>query len=171
MERFLVLQKSSRCRKYATSVLAFSWMLGLSLGFSAVISGVFASAFRQVANVSPSFLSIISVLLFPVVVSFLAVFAGMRWLIFPLVFLKAIAFAYVGWSVVITFGSAGWLLRLLIMFSDCACIPLFLWFWNRAINSEFDSLLPAFFVTILITLGVGLIDYCVISPFLASLTL
>ena len=107
----------------------------------------------------------------PIVIAVLAVFIGQRWLIFPMAFLKAVAFAYVGWSVVITFGSAGWLIRLLLLFSDCASMPLLWGFWNKALVSDFDALVPASVAAVLTILGIGIVDYGVISPFLISLSL
>ena len=171
MNRFVFPCTASRRRKYGTSILAFSWTLGLVFGICSVTVGSFSSAFRQAAGLSPSFFSTISVLLLPLVISFLALFAGWRWLLFPLAFLKALAFAYVGWSVVATFGSAGWLIRLLMMFSDCTTIPLLWWFWNKALTSEFDAMVPASIAAALTIFGIGIIDYGVISPFLVSLSL
>ena len=171
MIRFVFPHRSFGCRKYDTSLLACSWTFGLVFGICSVTVGSFSPAFQQAVDVTPSFFSIISVLLLPLVISLLALYAGWRWVIFPLAFLKALAFAYVGWSVVITFGSAGWLIRLLLMFSDCASVPLLWWFWNKALTSELDALVSASIAAVLTILGIGIVDYGVISPFLVSLSL
>ena len=171
MIRFTFVHRSSGGRKYDTSILAFSWTLGLVFGICSVAAGSFGPAFQQAADVSPSFFSIISVLLLPLVISLLALYAGQRWVIFPLAFLKALSFAYVGWSVIATFGSAGWLIRLLMMFSDCATVPLLWWFWRKALTSEFDALVPPSIAVALTIFGIGIVDYGVISPFLVSLSL
>ena len=171
MIRFTFPRRASGCRKYDTSILACSWTFGLVFGFCAVTAGSFSPAIYHAADLTPSFFSIISVLLLPVIISLLALYAGWRWVIFPLAFLKALSFAYVGWSVVISFGSAGWLIRLLLMFSDCAAVPLLWWFWNKALTSEFDALVPAAVAAVLTILGIGIMDYGVISPFLANLSL
>lgn len=165
------LHKSSGHRKYATSILAFSWTSGLAIGLCAMAADPFGPAFYQAVSISPSFFSIISILLLPIALSMAAVFAGHRWLLFPLAFLKALTFAYVGWSVLSTFGSAGWLIRLLLMFSDCASVPLLLWYWSKALDSEFDALIPTTVSALLTVLGIGIVDYGVISPFLANLSL
>ena len=171
MNRFVFSQLPSKCRKYGTSILACSWTLGLVFGICSVASGSFGPVFQQAADLSPSFFSIISVLFLPLVISLLALFAGWRWVIFPLAFLKALSFAYVGWSILAAFGSAGWLIRLLLMFSDCTTVPLLWWFWNKALTLEFDALVPASFSAALTILGIGILDYGVISPFLVSLSL
>lgn len=171
MNKFAFPNTSSRCRKYGTSILASCWTLGLVFGLCSVATGTFDPAFQQAADLSPSFLSILSVLLLPIVISLLALFAGQRWLIFPLAFLKALSFAYVGWSVVVTFDSAGWLIRMLLMFSDCVTVPLLWWFWNKALTLEFDAIAPASIAAVLSILGIGIVDYGIISPFLVSLSL
>lgn len=171
MVRHTFLHKPSQSRKYSTMILAFSWTLGLLFGICSIVAGSFGPAFQQATDLLPSCFSIISVLLLPIMISLLAVFADLRWIIFPLAFLKALAFAYVGWSVVITFGSAGWLIRLLFMFSDCASVPLLWWFWNKALTMEFDALIPASVATVMTVLGIGIVDYGVVAPFLVSLSL
>ena len=171
MKSLSILYKSFSRRKCATWILAFSWTLGLAVGLCAMAASFLGPAFFQAADVLPSFFSIISVLLLPIVISLLVLFAGQRWLIFPLAFVKALAFSYVGWSVVITFGSAGWLIRLLMMFSDCASIPLLWWFWNKALTSEFDAMIPASVAAVVTILGISIVDCGVIAPFLLNLSL
>lgn len=171
MKRLSILYKSFSPRKCATSILAFSWAGGLAAGLCAMVSGSFSPAFFLAADVLPSFFSIISVLLLPIVITLLALFIGQGWLIFPLAFFKALAFSYVGWSIVVTFGSAGWLIRLLLMFSGCATVPLLWWFWNKALTSDFDAMIPAAVSAVLTILGIGIVDYGIISPFLLNLSL
>ena len=171
MVRYTFLHKSIRSRKYTTTVLASSWTLGLCFGLCSMVAGSCNAAFYDAVVLKPAFLSTLSVLLLPIVLSMLAVFTGQRWLLFPLAFLKAFAFAYVGWNVVVTFGSAGWLIRLMLMFSDCVTVPLLLWFWNRALTSEFDAIVPAAGSLVLTVFGIGMIDYGIIAPFLVNLSL
>lgn len=171
MVRYSFLHQNSQGCKCSTAILAFSWTMGLAVGLCAIVSGCCDAIFYQAADITPTFFSIISVLLLPIMIAVLAVFIGQCWLIFPMAFLKAVAFAYVGWSVVITFGSAGWLIRLLLLFSDCASMPLLWWFWNKALVSDFDALVPASVAAVLTILGIGIVDYGVISPFLVSLSL
>ena len=171
VKKFTFLHIFSDRRKNAMAVLAFSWTTGLAVGLCALTADAFGPAFYQAAHLSPSLFGIISVLLFPIVLTLLAIFAGQRWLIFPLAFFKALAFAYVGWSVVVTFGTAGWLIRLLFMFSDCVAVPLLLWFWNKVLASDFDAILPATVSAVLTVLGIAIVDYGVISPFLLNLSL
>ena len=171
MVPYIFLHISTNVRKYATTLLAFSWIIGFCFGLSAILVGGCNAVLYQAVDLKPSFFSIISVLLLPMLISLLAVFAGQRWLIFPLAFLKALSFAYVGWSVVVTFGSAGWLVRLLLMFSDCASVPLLWWFWKRVLSSEFHAIFPAAVAVTVTLLGIGIIDFGVIAPFLVNLSL
>ena len=49
-------------------------------------------------------------------------------------------------------------------------MPLLWWFWNRALKLEFDALLPASLSAGLTVLGIGIVDYGVVAPFLVNLS-
>ena len=170
MKRFLLAKPSYPCRKYTTFLLAFIWTLGLVCGLCAIVVGFYDDAFRSAAARAPSFFSIMSVLLLPILCSILIAYIGQLWLIYPLAFIKAVGFAYVGWGILLSFGSAGWLVRLLLLFSDCVSVPLLLWFWNKVLTEKFEALLPSSVAAVLTAIGIGMIDYGVVSPFLVSLS-
>ena len=82
MDRYSFLHQFSQSCKCGTAILAFSWTIGLAVGLCAIVAGCSNAAFYQAVEVTPTFFSIISVLLLPIVIALLAVFIGQRWLIF-----------------------------------------------------------------------------------------
>ena len=169
MDRFFRLSLPVTWRKYAVPYLASSWILGLILGIWAAryadfdLSGL-QDSFRYYTPIS-----ILSVALFPVLISVLVVFIERSWLLPVIGFLKAFGFAYVSSLLTRNFGSAGWLIQLLVMFSDCISLPFLWWFWCRLLKSaqqiSFSGILP---VT-LVAIAIGALDFRVISPFLSTL--
>lgn len=67
------------------------------------------------------------------------------------------------------FGTAGWIVRLLLLFSDLICLPLLYFFWLRLLSGgeRPDAWeLLFYFSVVLLT---GSVDICLISPILASI--
>ena len=165
MNGILCLRFSSVWRKYAIPYLACSWIAGLIFGLWVV---GFADFNLPVLNDSSSCytsISIISVAFIPVLMSVLAVYAEKSWLLLVICFLKAFSFAYVSYFVTRTYGSAGWLIQLLVMFSDCISLPFLWWFWCRLLTSTQKISFSTVFPGTLGAIAIGVLDFKVISPF------
>lgn len=120
-----LLSQWGRVSRYA---LALCWLFGLLLGFFAakcagygVSAAVYASAFGSVSLLRACVFAVL-----PFLVSYMAVWLCERWLLHALCFAKAFAFGYCATGIGIAFGAAGWLARLLILFSDCMILPALL---------------------------------------------
>lgn len=87
----------------------------------------------------------------------------------PLCFIKGFLFSFVSAGIFRQFGSAGWLFRYLLLFSDCITLPLLYLFWIRNL-SYFKPVrgCEAIFIATFVFL-VWSVDYRVISPVLACL--
>ena len=158
-----------RCKKRLFAV-ACAWFTGLVFGalVSMSASGMTVSAIRT-ASLSPvSVFGLLSAILLPLLSSAFAVYFSAPNLLFPLAFLKAFLVAWLGWGVLVSFGSAGWLIRMLLMFSEILSLPLLWWYWQRILSGNpgrgFCTLICTGFA-----LGIGLLDYFVVSPFLVNL--
>lgn len=169
MNRFSHRRLSVLLRKYAMTCLACSWILGL-------ISGLWTSRYAafHLIGLEDSFhlytpISILSVALLPVLISALVVFAEQSWLLLPISFLKAFCFAHVGALVTKSFGSASWLIQILLMFSDCVSLPFLWWFWYRLLKSSQQIAFSTIFPIALAALSIGVLDFKVISPFFSLL--
>lgn len=66
-----------------------------------------------------------------------------------------------------SFGTAGWLISLLMHFPDICLIPMLIWLFMRSNGVGVSKRCLAF--TVIYILAVGMIYYCLISPFLANL--
>lgn len=133
MARFLHRHFSFTSRKCADVHLACSWLLGLGCGglLFRYAEGIPASLMNSAAAAPVSIVSLLICVLFPFLLSAIAAFLGAPGLILPVCFLKACCFCFVSCGFRSAYGSGGWLVWLLAMFSDiCGCCLLY-FFWQR----------------------------------------
>lgn len=170
MKLFTVRSAAVFWRKYAIIFLSFSWLLGLLCGLFywfhsfQVQKHLFLSAYYADASILDIFL--ISIL--PVLVSVLFVYVNAPVLLIPLAFIKAFSFSACSIGFLWAFGTAGWLLRLLFMFSDCILVLVLLWFWIRHISGDRMLLRKDTFTCVKIMLMVGIFDFLFIVPIIQT---
>ncbi len=150
--------------------LAFAWITGLLFGVITSLSAGahLASLMRMTAYSPVSIVGLLSAMLLPLLCSAFAVYISCPRLLSPIAFVKAFFYAYFCFGVFAGFGSAGGLIRLLLIFSDTAMLPVLWLYWLRSTGSPGQFLyrtVPAIAAAVLI----GSIDYSVISPFLAQI--
>lgn len=151
--------------------LAVFWVFGLLIGLyiSFRTPILFFSLMRTYAYERVSILGLVLIVSFPLILSAIAVRFSTPLLFLPVAFLKAFCFSYCSNGIVLAFGSAGWLVRWLFVFSDsCAVIVLF-WFWIRNIAGDRGLFTRDFFIGVLSIILFCCIDYFVVSPFTAIL--
>lgn len=171
MARFLHHDFSCARRKHCGWFLASLWILGLSSGIWAYASAgdSVTSLMRGTVSGAVSIVSLLCVTGLPFLLSAFAVFISCPWLIFPLAFLKGVLFSFTAMGIIVTFGSAGWLIRQLLCFADVAAMPLLYWFWLLCFRTgEWFGGMQLMLTAALLFL-LGSIDYCLISPYLANL--
>ena len=103
---------------------------------------------------------------------FLSIFAAstrMRSLLYIIAFGRAFLYSFASVALLISFGSAGWLVRFLLCFSGFFSSPFLYWLWLCCLRtgSGPSSLEVFFFVSVLLL--IGSIDYRLIMPFWADL--
>ena len=103
---------------------------------------------------------------------FLSIFAAstrMRGLLYIIAFGRAFLYSFASVALLISFGSAGWLVRFLLCFSGFFSSPFLYWLWLCCLRtgSGPSSLEVFFFVSVLLL--IGSIDYRLIMPFWADL--
>lgn len=151
--------------------LAVGWMFGLICGAEC--------GFRWDESMIPlmrgclydtvSIVCVFSLLCLPFMISLLASFWNARGLIYLTAFGKAFLFSFVSLGIFHSFGSAGWLAHLMLMFSEVCSLPVFYWFWNYCLDHrKGPSSLEVFSFLSLLFLIASLDSRCVM-PFLASL--
>ncbi len=133
------------------SIASLSQIVLTTSHFSATVSGLIAS------------------LCLPLLLSVIAVYYSFPAAIVPICLIKAFAFGYCSCVVLLSFQCAGWLVRLLFLFSDSLIVVPLLWFWLRHIDGTKVHLKQDTVLCLLAALIIGFLDYVCISPFLALL--
>lgn len=160
-----------RRRKGRRFLLACCWIAGLLCG---AWTGLSADSFlflwlRGILWATPSMAGLLCVVLLPFLLSTLVVFLFRPGLLLLVCFGKAFLYAFASVSVLLAFGSAGWLFRWLLLFSDCVCAPVLYWFWLRYLPG--DRRLCVWDTAWMLSMGLlaGSLNYSVVAPFLARL--
>lgn len=151
--------------------LACSFLLGLVFGgcISCLTSDSFLTLMRAADFHCMSIVSLLSVLLLPYLFSAFAVYIHQSWLLIPISFLKAFFFAYLYVGLTLSFGSAGWLTRNLLMFSDIFTLPVLWWLWlnlDSGKNTSFPRIITA---SVSAASAVGCFDFLIVAPYAAQL--
>lgn len=157
-------------RRVSTLLVGFSWIAGLLAGLTlSVQSAEAAGMFSRVAILHPQLIHLCIVRLIPfLLLAFCSVFS-LSYISFAIVFSKALLYSYCATGIALLFTSAGWLIGLLLLFSDFIAIVLLLWFSVRNIATKGSSLKIDFLLCAVIILVACCIEHKVVSPYLIML--
>lgn len=170
MASFISLDPSARSRNFGSISLAFFWTLGLILGtFTPLAASDSVLFLMKSALLAPvSILVLLSTVLLPFLCVAIAVsVSAPEWLL-CICFCKAFCFSAISVLVFSAFGSAGWLIRCLLLFSDMATAPLLYSFCRRHLSCT-SRLNRYDFSTAISAVGFCLLDWAYISPFLSEI--
>ena len=170
MGRSFNLKLPFTLRKNGHLFLALSWSLGLLTGilFSLSAGNPLVSLMRTAAFGRVSILGLLTAILLPFLLSALAVCLQLPWLFFPISFGKAFLAAFLGCALVSAYGTAGILVRFLLMFSECFSLPFLFWYWIRYISLRNRPSALAAPIVFLFLVLIGIFDFYFVSPFLAA---
>ncbi len=85
------------------------------------------------------------------------------------VYIKAFLFAYCAFGIVLAYGTAGWMIRWIILFSSsCSTLPL-LWFWCRNFTKKGESYCQDLLVCAFSLILICVFDYLAVLPLAKSL--
>ena len=159
-----------QCRTARTK-LAVLWLLGLLSGSLVSLSAgtLLAPTMRSAVSGGMSIFGLLAALLLPLLFTAMAVFISQPALLFPVVFLKGFLFSFTGSGVLAAFGTSGWLIRVLLMFSDLLVLPLLWWVWIQVFSGERNTVLRCNALAFVIAVVIGCFDYTLVAPFLAGL--
>lgn len=158
-------------RKYCRLFLALFWLGGFlcgvltSLKWEGVVSSLIGSAFAE----SISMVVLVLVTFFPFLISAFAVSASCPVLILPISFCKAFLFSFVSFGFWRFYGSAGWMVHLLLMFPNLVAMPSLYYFWQRHISGEQGVQRWELIGALMLCVLLGSIEYCILSPLLGRL--
>lgn len=158
-------------RKDSVAFLAFLWTAGLIFGtVTSFYAGNSVFSLMCGALYSPvSIVRLLSAMLLPLLFSAFAVYFSGAWLLIPIIFLKGFSYAYLAFGILSSFGSAGWLIQLLLIFSDTLMLPVLWIYWLRVLKDGQHDLLIRTIPAVSAALLIGSFDISVISPLLAQI--
>lgn len=171
MARFLLHDFCKSERRGRCLYLALSWVAGLTMGGLVFVhaDASFLSLMRSTRMVPVSISGLVSVILFPFLISAFSAYCSMNWTLYVAVFGKAFGFCLAAFSCASAFGSAGWLICPLLLFSDVGTVFALWLFWLHC-GAAGRGLSVKTWLLCLMAAGLfGIVDVCFISPFLAVL--
>jgi hypothetical protein len=166
----LILHSYDFCtfRKLRIFLLAMFWVCGLEFGDfvfrftgSNLVSQMPLAAMRQ-----PSIFGLLTSAFIPFLFSAFAVYISAPGLLFVIAFVKAMLFGLVSAAVCAAFGSAGWLVRVLLLFTDLCSVVFLYGYWLRHITGFRHFSAGSFAGYLLLVTGIVLADFYYISPLL-----
>lgn len=151
--------------------LSFSWICSIAFGLAfALYTQPYTVSLMRMADFGRvSIVGLACIILAPLYLSAIAVYFRRTGWIYTIATLKGISFGFGIFVFTAVFGSAGWLMRLLIAFSDSAMlVPLFL-FWIRHLDGSQRYLRRDLIICTVSALLIGLADYFIISPYTTAM--
>ena len=152
------------------TLFCLSWCAGLLFGtlFAAAAGLEYFALMRPIRNSRVSIVCLIAAQLLPFLSAAYAAHISKSWIVIAVCACKVFSFAFCGYLVWSCFGSAGWLIRLLFLFTDICMVPVLCWFSLRRISGRSISAKKDLFVCVGLAVLITSFDYTVISPFLAQ---
>lgn len=172
MARFFIDWFSGVYYRFGKLLLMFSFSAGLLVGLLFYSAGNTTPSLMQgICTHSLSIVLLLPILLLPFLFSVIAVCLSQPWILLFICFGKSFLFSFISLHILNTFGTAGWIIRLLIVFSELFVLPIHFWFWNRHISGTCRCDIAEVFCVFSGIVLIGSIDCCYVSPFLRSILL
>lgn len=147
-------------------LLGMAWLLGMLIAVVTYSQTCISSMMHLAASDQVSIVSLIVSVLLPYLLSAFAVYISKPLLLLPIAFLRGFSLMLVLIGTTEAFGSAGWLVRSLFLFSDLFFMPFLYLFWRRSISGAPKD---GRWVCCAAGLILACLDYRFVSPFLAGL--
>ena len=146
------------------------WIAGLLIGMllAARFDSSFFSLMRPTLGGRVSIVRQLAAIFLPFLIAAFAAYANKLWLVYLLCLFKSCAFIYCSLAIYSGYGSAGWLVRIFLQFSDIFSLPLFCWFCIKIITGE-HSAVNNLLVCIIYAAIIVCIEHFAVLPFTAQL--
>lgn len=168
LTNFQTSSNLQECRQISHT-LALCAVFGAGLGalFAGTSGDTYILLMRMAASRPVSIVgSAVSVFL-PFLVSVFLIAHSKPWLVYLICGIRLFLFSSAAFALGRSFGSAGWLVRLMLQMPDLCLIPVLIWF--SAVTLARSCTKRVMIRCILLVAVIGMFDYCMISPFLADL--
>lgn len=160
----------SRC-SFRVFFLAILWIMGLLVGL--LVASNDSSIYllmRMAPTCNVSIVGLAVVLILPFLFSIIGLIYQKFVMIYFLSAVKAFVSGYTLYGILCCYGSAGWLIRGLLLFSDSSMTILLLWLLFRHIDRRKKTLYADATVCFISAVVIGITDYLIVSPFLCALS-
>ena len=154
-------------KRFVAFCIAF--LLGLLAGVLFITQYPFYSLMRLLSYPQMSIVVGFVVSAIPFLVCYIVNRCSAHFLIIPLAFFKAFSFMYCFGGLSLVYADAGWLVRFLILFTDCFSVPLFICYVGRIFSGDPKASQRGISFCLVFLLVIRCIDYAVISPFVSEL--
>ncbi len=155
------------CRK---RYFLFSFVWCLSIGLGALLSIIMRTVTVSLMYIAPmcrvSIVGLVMILLFPLLLSAAAVKFSIPSILYLIAFLNGMSLGYFMLGLIIAFHSAGWLMGVLLGFSQLLNTILRLWFFYKCLSGTCEW--TSWLICCCAAVVTGLLDYCVVSPYLVT---
>ena len=157
--------------RYARIALIVFFLLGLCSGsiYACRAASSADSFITLVAGERATLIGLLITALLPLIFAALFSYFSVPALLLPICLLKSFAFSFCSTCVLRTFGDSGWLVRLLLLFTDSVALLPLLWFCFRQVSGNRRMFRKDFMLSFLTALVVCILDFLFVSPFLATL--
>ena len=161
-----ILHRTSRHTVFRrdTILLALFWVFGLCSGQAVcMLSEPFSTSLMRSAACSA--VSIVGLLhtFFSFFLSVVLIALHAPRMLLLLSFGKAFLSSYASFAICRFFGTAGWLARWFLMFSDLFSLPMLYFFWHRCLSEGRVVSFPEMVLLMALALLIASIDYSIIS--------
>lgn len=159
------LRKTMTYRLY---LIILFWFFGL-------LSALLVLKLTPYSLMYPLFIERVSIvgmivsLTFPFIFSYILLNRGYFYLVLPIILLKAFGYMFCFCCYSKIFGTSGWLVRSLLLFSDSIAVFLLLYYCYRYATGNRKGSFQYFRFSILALILSGCLDYYIVSPFIMML--
>lgn len=140
-------------------------LLGFAFGALYITHYSFSSLMLLLEYPQMSIVTGVVISALPFIVTYICLRHSADLLIFVLAFMRTFMFMYCFGAITIAYAEAGWLVRTLLLFSDCIAVPLLIWYTVTKMlhySRKWDPLIGFCLVCVIV---IRCIDCYVISPF------
>ena len=151
---------------YLALVCCFALATGVCIAFGS--QHVVSSMMYAATKCRSSIVGLGFVVLIPLLIAFSVTAFSVPGIIYFVAFIDCISSTFCFVSAICTFGTAGWLIFVLLSFSQTTLVVLRVWFYTQCLVRR-DDLFRIFVYVLAISALVFSVDYCFASRFLLKL--
>jgi len=161
-----------KCRKMNLLLLAFFTFFGCSLGvYTSHTSDIISFHLMRMAVTCPvSIVGLTFVMLLPFLITAFAIWISKPYLILPVSFFNSFSFTLILCYTIVVFDTAGWLVCLMLLFSNIFVQFALNWHWIRFLSGTSVSPAEDLLICVFCALAIIVVDYFFVAPYLVQLT-